>query len=386
MNAGDVELSRIIRVHYGAALKEAERVQSGPYDVFGSSGVVGRHSECLFDYPSIVIGRKGSVGAVSYAIRGGWAIDTAFYVERLDPSRCDLRYLFYALDNAHLARHTITTSIPGLSRDDIYRTRIRLPSLTEQKNVAAILDKADGIRRKRREALKLTDELLRSTFLEMCCLGHPHYASWPLASIESLAKQSAGAIRSGPFGSALLHSEFVDEGIAVLGIDNAVKNRFAWDERRFVTPEKYEELRRYTVHPGDVIITIMGTTGRSAVVPDDIPLAITTKHLATITPDASRVTPEFLAFSIHTNPDVLQQIAKANRGAIMAGLNLGLIRALSVRVPPIAVQRTFTHFVRAHGQLRQRQEHALSEAESLLSSLSQQFFSPSPSSSKREAA
>jgi type I restriction enzyme S subunit len=162
-----VELSRVIRVHYGAALKEAARVQSGAHDVFGSSGVVGRHSESLFEYPSIVIGRKGSVGSVTYAPNGGWAIDTAFFVERLEPSGCDLRYLFHALKNARLAQHTITTSIPGLSRDDVYRTRIPLPRVDEQQRIADILDKADAVRRKREETIALTEEVLRSAFLEM---------------------------------------------------------------------------------------------------------------------------------------------------------------------------------------------------------------------------
>ena len=191
---------------------------------------------------------------------------------------------------------------------------------------------------KREEGIRLTEDLLRSTFLSMVGPANSNYMNWPSHHVQDLAASGNSSMRTGPFGSTLRHSEFVDQGIAVLGIDNAVQNRFAWGERRFITPEKYEELKRYTAFPGDVIITIMGTTGRSAVLPDDLPAAITTKHLATITVNRDLLLPEILSESIFHNPRVLAQIEAANRGAIMEGLNLGIIRKLRINTPPMDQQ------------------------------------------------
>jgi type I restriction enzyme S subunit len=220
----------------------------------------------------------------------------------------------------------------------------------------------------------MTEELLQSAYMSGVGSENASYDSWPEASIQSLAASGRGRIRSGPFGSALRHSEFVDEGIAVLGIDNAVQNRFAWGERRFITLEKYESLRRYRVFPRDVIVTIMGTTGRAAVIPDDIPEAITTKHLATISLNPKKAEAEYLANALHREPRVLAQIAARNRGAIMSGLNLGLIKELVVRVPPLDLQRRFAQLV---GRIRVHEQWAWAQcghADDLFHALVQRAF------------
>ncbi|MCX7309951.1 MAG: restriction endonuclease subunit S, partial [Afipia sp.] len=90
----------------------------------------------------------------------------------------------------------------------------------------------------------------------------------------------------------------------------------------------------------------MGTTGRSAVVPDNIPEAITTKHLASITCDQNKLLPEVLSFAIHSDPVVIDQIRAANKGAIMDGLNLGIIRQIKIRKPPMRQQQTFADLMR----------------------------------------
>ncbi|AKF87023.1 hypothetical protein MFUL124B02_36425 [Myxococcus fulvus 124B02] len=267
----------------------------------------------------------------------------------------------------HMAKPSI--NMANISATDLLRLQIPVAPLEFQRRAVRQLERADAIRRKRTEAIALTEELLRSAFVQMVGPRAQGYERWPRARLEELAAATPGSMRTGPFGSALLHSEFVDEGVAVLGIDNAVQNRFAWGERRFVTQEKYEGLRRYTAYPDDVIVTIMGTTGRSAVVPRDIPLAITTKHLATLTLDRSRAEPEFVAQAIHTHPEVLRQIAQANRGAIMSGLNLTLIRALSVPVPPVQVQRSFSRAVAEIRELELALSTASRQAQDLFDSL-----------------
>ena len=314
----------------------------------------------------IVFARTGATTGKSYLLKE-CPVGAVFasYLIRVRPRSADIdpRYLAWYFQTPDYWRQ-ITSSQAGTAQPGVNATKLKslsvpTPSLPDQRRIADILDKADAVRRKRNEAVALIEELLGSAFLELVGPNAPEYPRWRKASLESLAATLPSAMRTGPFGSDLRHSEFVEEGVAVLGIDNAVQNRFGWGERRYITPEKYEGLTRYTVKPNDVIVTIMGTTGRSAVVPEDIPLAITTKHLATLTLNRELAEPEFVAQAIHRHPAVLGQIEQASRGAIMTGLNLGLIKSLVVRLPPIETQREFAQLT---GRVRLL-EHHLRQAE-----------------------
>lgn len=365
-------LGSVCEFRYGKGLPESQR-REGAFPVFGSNGNVGYHDQPLTNSPTIVIGRKGSIGEVNYSDRPCWPIDTTYYIDQ-SATQHNIRWLFYALNALRLPELNKATGVPGLNRNDAYERKLIVPGPDEQGRLAAILDKADAIRRKREQSLSLADEFLRSAYLHLVGMKHPNFLGWQPATIESLAEDKRGSIRSGPFGSALLHSEFVNEGVAVLGIDNAVKNKFQWAERRFITREKYEELRRYRVYPNDVIITIMGTTGRSAVVPDDIPAAITTKHLASITCDLAKVLPEFLSFAIHSDPVVIDQIRAANKGAIMDGLNLGIIRQIKIRTPPMSQQRLFVELLKTNYSVIRRMTTPTGDGSDLFASLSQRAF------------
>ena len=291
-----------------------------------------------------------------------------------DPDAAEVRFLFYALSNqvSNLIARGVGGAQPNISQGIVKDLVLALPPIAEQRRIAEVLDRAEALRAKRRTALAQLDSLTQSLFLDL--FGDTVSKGWAMTDIAGVARPVAGSIRTGPFGSQLLHSEFTDCGIAVLGIDNAVANEFRWSERRFISEAKYRQLKRYTVHPGDVLITIMGTCGRCAVVPDDIPPAINTKHLCCITLDLTKCLPVFLHAYFLQHPIAQKYLTQTAKGAIMSGLNMGLIKGMPMPLPPIDLQREFARRVGAVEKLKTAQRASLAELDALFASFQHRAF------------
>ena len=316
---------------------------------------------------------KIAQAAVSTKIAFG---STEFHVLRPIADRVDRRYLLHFLRRPsvlQLGEQRMTGAggqrrVPARLFEELH---IPLPPIEEQRRIAAVLDAADALRANRRQALAKLDTLTQAIFIDM--FSRNGWDSWPSQPVESVANPGKGAIRTGPFGSQLLHEEFVDDGVAVLGIDNAVQNRFAWGKRRFITEKKYAQLSRFTVSPGDVLVTIMGTCGRVAVVPNDIPRSINTKHLCCVTVNKEVCLPEWLWACLRFHPAVLDQLG-ATHGAVMPGLNMGKIKQAEIPVPPLNDQRRFAERMAATVYHQEVSDRSRVQVETLFASLQQRAF------------
>lgn len=135
-----VPLGTLLELKYGAALPDISRSGVG-YPVFGSNGVVGRHSSYWVEGPGIVVGRKGSMGQVCWSDEPFWPIDTAYYVA---PKGHDsLRWLYWLLSSLNLKSLDAATGVPGLDRNDVYTVGVYRPESAEQSFIAAVLDTVD---------------------------------------------------------------------------------------------------------------------------------------------------------------------------------------------------------------------------------------------------
>lgn len=299
-------------------------------------------------------------------------------IVRPNQSLVEPKWLMYLINSSEfrrkISKYITGTTRQRISRGNLSKIEFDVPSIESQKLIIRLLDEANTLRQKRKQAIELLDDYLESLFMDMFGEKAKGYSNWNSVELKNLAKQVKNSMRTGPFGSDLLHSEFVNEGVSVIGIDNAVHNKFTWDERRYITKEKYEKLKRYTLYPGDVIVTIMGTVGRSAVIPDDIPSAINTKHLAAISLDITRANPNFISYSIHSNPEIIRQIQSQGKGAIMTGLNLGIIKELIFKLPPIELQNKFSDILVNTEKLKQKMFEQSKELDNQFQAMMQKAF------------
>jgi type I restriction enzyme S subunit len=344
------------------------------YPAYGAGGLNGYLPSWEYDEAGIVLSSIGARCGKCFLVSGKWISLANTQVILPIPKKADTNFLFYQLNDEQSWRRSGTAQ-PFIKPSDVKNREVYLPpTLDEQRRIAAILQKADYIRQNRLESILMTNELIRSNFFEM--FGDPgtNPKKWDRVPISELLIDRPNAIRTGPFGSQLRHSEFITEGVPVLAIDNIVTNEFKWTEPRCLPRSKYEAFKRYRVFPRDVIVTIMGTTGRAAVAPDDLPECMSTKHLCVMTLNQDKVDSFFIWATLIFDQTVKQQASLAGGGAIMEGWNMSIISNLHVRVPPLPEQNKFSNVLSKLKENQELQKKSLDSSEVLFNSLIYQAF------------
>lgn len=294
---------------------------------------------------------------------------------RGDLQKVDRRYLYHwfsSPETQHEVRHLgkQTTNISNLDLRRCERLEIPLPPLPEQKRIAAILDKADALRTKRRAALAKLDELTQSIFLGM--FGDPvvnprGWAQKPLRALTS--KIGSGATPRGGEAS------YKSSGITLIRSMNIHDGLFIRDGLAFIDEDQAKRMNNVVVERGDVLLNITGASvARVCRVPNDALPARVNQHVAILRPiadiDSYFLEQHLLAPSVKSS---LLQIA--GMGATREAITKKEIQNFVVICPPIEIQKRFAAAVEIIEHLRAASTDHLENSDRLFASLQHRAFS-----------
>jgi len=305
-------------------------------------------------------------------------------------------FLFYRIieEILHIHRITAATTVKHLSSKDVLGIEIDLPPKPEQTKIAEVLSTVDRAIEQTEALIAKQQHIKTGLMQDLLTRGIDEHGNlrseqthkfkdsplgripveWEVNKIEDLLADTDPAMRSGPFGSALLKEELVDSGIPLLGIDNVFPEEFVPIYTRFVPPRKAEQLKRYRVRPRDIMITIMGTVGRCCLVPDDIGEALSSKHVWTISLSPALYSPYLACVQINHSPWVLNHFARDKQGGIMAAIKSDTLRATKLPVPPLGEMEMIEAMLRAISTETVAKRELLGKLRSLKTALMQDLL------------
>lgn len=290
---------------------------------------------------------------------------------RPDTTIADMKYLYYFLRSkfSYFVENAVGGAQPNISQGLIKSLEVPLPSLIEQKRIADILDKAADIRQKREQAVKLADDFLRATFLEM--FGDPvaNPKRWDVASLLEYGSFKNGMnFTKGESGSVLKCLGVGNfKSLATItcmdNIDEIELNTLPSDDYLlkdgdivFVRSNGNKALvgRCLTIYPNKEKVTFSGFCIRYRI-------------------EKSAITAEYLN-SLFRTPSMKRQMLSGGQGANIQNISQGTLSALRIPVPPLEKQQTFSKIVSFHSELMKKLNINIVETNDIFDSISQTYF------------
>ena len=248
-----------------------------------------------------------------------------------------------------------TTNISNLNISALAKFEIPLPPLEVQRELVAEIE---SYQRVMDGARAVTDNWRPRIDVD---------PDWPVAGIADLVADVPHSFKAGPFGSSLKKDCYVPAGYKVYGQEQVIRGDATFGDY-YIDQEKYRELESCKVRAGDVLVSLVGTYGKTMIIPDNHEPGIINPRLVKITLDRQKMVPEFFAH-LFTQDHTVSQMNSVSHGGTMNILSMQALKRLRVPVPPVETQRAIVAeievehaLVSANRELVERMEQRIQDA------------------------
>ncbi len=362
--------------HLRRPVTAADRV-SGPYPYYGANGQQGTMDEYIFDEPLVLLAEDGGhfqtpERGIAYRISDKSWVNNHAHVLRPKPG-LDINYLSWTLKHYDVTPFITGTTRAKLTKAGASRIPIPVPELSEQRRIAEVLDRADELRVKRREAVAHLDDLTQSIFLDM--FGDPvdNDQRWPIASVGDFVARFES-------GKSLVAEDGDDRTAQyrVLKVSAVTSLTFRAAESKAL-PADYIPPAAHIVQEGDLLFSrantaeLVGATAVATNVPGN--LSLPDKLWRFVWHDTPRATTLYVR-QLFQQASFRREIARRATGTSGSMKNISQDKVLTIRcgMPPLNLQRLFDERITAVEMLKAAHRTHLAELDGLFGSLQERAF------------
>jgi type I restriction enzyme S subunit len=343
-----VRLGDVANVKYGKAKPKI----NGSIPAVGSGGIYDWVDEAFVDFPTLVIGRKGTAGRVWFMNKPCWPSDTTFYLDWKKPINVSFLYSYLTL-NPLSGEHAKTT-LPSLQRPDLENYPIPLPPLNEQRKIAHVLNTVQQAIAAQDDLITAAQEVKRSLMRRLFTYGPgPEPAPtkeidfgdvplhWQVMTLNECAYVQTGTAKGRKFGN----NPTIE--VPYLRVANVQDGYLDLSEMKHIRIRK-SELNRYRLEYGDVVLTEGGDfdkLGRGFIWRGQIPNCIHQNHVFAVRANREIVSPEYLAYLVQSDYGKAYFLTVAHRTTNLASINTTKLKAFPTLIPALDEQYQIAHIL-----------------------------------------
>ncbi len=288
MSDASEQLVKLATIYYGKSPNEVV-AEDGPFPIIGTGGKYGQANKAMFNVPSVVVPRKGSLGNPQLLLEPFWPVDTTYAV--VPEKGVDVRWLYYSLLNFDLTKLNEATGVPSISRDWLNKIRFFNPDKEQKRKIGMILQGVD-------QAIEKTEALIEKYQQIKAGLMHDLFTrgigadgklrppreqapelyqqtpigwipkEWHPLKLKDILKDSGGYLQTGPFGSQLHAHEYTYEGVPVVMPQDINDGKVDAISIARITEHRAQSLLKHRLKVDDIIIARRGELSRAAAIED----------------------------------------------------------------------------------------------------------------------